>query len=174
MSCTVGEGQSSLSVPLAPSRAGDWGGCTQTRPGHPAAVIPSHGSRAAATHPVSHGKWEDNKLALHLFPGNGWFLVCTITSGPLTSPTRATGCPKSSSGASPSAVPGMERLSLPPDFLESTLSSPAQGWHSPSTPSWKTPGKQQLGFYSHHTVDLWVLGRWKLQDLTLGERAEAR
>lgn len=30
----------------------------------------------------------------------------------------------------------------------------------------------QLGFYRQHTIDLWVLGRWKLQEFALGKWAE--
>lgn len=49
-----------------------------------------------------HGKQEDDKLSPQLFPGKGWRVGCTVTSGPLTSPTRVTACPEGSSGASSS------------------------------------------------------------------------
>lgn len=51
-----------------------------------------------------HGKREDDKLSLHLFPGKGWLVLCTVTSGPPTSPTRVTACPEGSSGASSSCA----------------------------------------------------------------------
>lgn len=98
-----------------------------------------HG-RAAATHPASHGNWEDNKLSLHLFLGKGWFVVCTIISGPWTSPTRVTSCPKSSSRASSSLSSSSVRdggallapqtptqVPLTPGMEEQQQSSPAQG-----------------------------------------------
>lgn len=42
----------------------------------------------------------------------------------------------------------------------------------PSTPSQGSPGMWQLGFCRQHTMDLWVLGRWKLQQFALGEWAK--
>lgn len=115
-------------------------------------------------------------------------MVCTFTSGPSTSPTHVTSCPESSSGASSSpngsssaggggallALQTPTQVLLKPGMQEPWQSSPAQGWRSPSTSNWGNPGRWQLGFYRHHAIDLWVLGRWKLQDFALGERAEAR
>lgn len=74
-------------------------------------------------------------------------------------------------------APGMEGLSLPhrpPRRCHSHRVCKSHGraalpggWCSCSTPSGGNPGKWQLGFYRHHAINLWVLGRWKLRDLPL-------
>lgn len=80
-----------------------------------AILVPSHprgagAPRQSCSHPLCHGKWRENKLPRHLFPVRGWAVVCTLTSGPLTPPTRVTACAKSSSRAlsGMAAVPGTE------------------------------------------------------------------
>lgn len=66
--------------------------------------------RQSRSRPLCRGKWSKNKLPLHLFPVKGWTVGRTVTSGPLTSPIRVTGCAKSSYEAlsGMAAVPGTE------------------------------------------------------------------
>lgn len=151
----------------------------------PAILVPSRprgtgAPRQSCSRPLCRGKWSKNKLPLHLFPVKGWTVGRTVTSGPLTSPTCVTGCAKSSYEAlsGMTAVTGTEGwiptqrpLTLGRQKSRQSSRGGAQGRCSPSTPSQGSPGMWQLGFHTHHTMDLWVLQRWKLQEFALGERA---
>lgn len=115
LSHTVGEGfrrDRAGTVSLGPQQ--DWGlvwvDTGQAQPSWCHLVPEEQGAHGRAQPPLCHGKWRENKLPLHLFPGKGWTVVCTVKSGPLTSPTRVTGCAKSSYEAlsGTAAVPGTE------------------------------------------------------------------
>lgn len=166
--------------PLVPGRAGDWCGWTRVRLSHPGAISSqrSWGLTAEFSLPLCHGKWTENKLPLHLFPAKGWTVVCTVTSDPLTSPTRVTGCAKSSYEAlsGMAAVPGTEgqiptqrALTLGRQKSRQSSRGGAQGLVPTQHTKPRKPRDVELGFYRHHTMGLWVLGRWKLQEFALGD-----
>lgn len=96
LSRTVGKG---LGRPLVPSRTGTGVGGHGSGSAIPLPswchLVPGEQGQSRSR-PLCCGKWSKNKLPLHLFPVKRWTVVCTVTSGPLASPTRVTDCTKSS------------------------------------------------------------------------------
>lgn len=156
--------------PLVSSRTGHWCGWTRVRLSHPGAIlVPSHprgagAPRQSCSRPLCHGKWKLNELPLHLFPVKGWAVVCTATSGPLTFPTRVTGCAKSSYEALSglAAVPGTEGQ-IPTHTWQAKVMA-EQPWWCPGSgahPALQAEETQGCGSWDFTDTTQWVCGCWE-------------
>lgn len=167
LSHTVGEGfrrDRAGTVSLGPQK--DWGlvwvDTGQAQPSWCHLVPEEQRAHGRAQPPLCHGKWRENKLPLHLFPGKGWTVVCTVTSGPLTSPTRVAGCAKSSYEAlsGTAAVPGTEgqipSLTLGRQKSEQPWWCPGSGAH----PAHRAKEAQGCGSWDFTDTTQWICECW--------------